>query len=77
MDFRVRGRTACLFNALISAKPVISLYTSAIRSDVMAKGQKKSTKEIRKPKKSAVKVETVQVGSRSEAQTLNNIKKPA
>jgi hypothetical protein len=42
----------------------------------MAKGQKKSTKEIRKPKKSAIKVETVQVGSRSEAQTLNNIKKP-
>ena len=42
----------------------------------MAKGQKKSTKEIRKPKKAAVKVETVQAGSRSEARTLNNIKKP-
>jgi hypothetical protein len=43
----------------------------------MAKGQKKSNKEVRKPKKSAVKVETVQAGSRAEAQTLNNIKKPS
>lgn len=44
----------------------------------MAKGQKKSNKEIRKPKKPPVKVETVQSGfSRGTQATLNAIKKPA
>lgn len=42
----------------------------------MAKGQKKSTKEVRKPKKAAIKVETVSAGSgRSQQATLDNIKK--
>ncbi len=42
----------------------------------MAKGQKKSNKEIRKPKKAAVKVETVQAGfSKGQQATLNAIKK--
>ncbi len=42
----------------------------------MAKGQKKSNKEIRKPKKAAVKVETVQTGfAKGQQATLNTIKK--
>ncbi|CAL4868393.1 hypothetical protein MMA231_02674 [Asticcacaulis sp. MM231] len=42
----------------------------------MAKGQKKSTKEVRKPKKAAVKVETVQASyGRSQQATLDTIKK--
>lgn len=43
----------------------------------MAKGQKKSNKEVRKPKAAKVKVETVaQAGfSRGQQATLNNIKK--
>ena len=45
----------------------------------MAKGQKKSNKETRKPKKAVVKVESVsQAGFTKGTQaTLNNIKKPA
>ncbi|EGF89830.1 hypothetical protein ABI_42530 [Asticcacaulis biprosthecium C19] len=44
----------------------------------MAKGQKKSNKEVRKPKKEAVKVETVSAAGFTKGQqaTLNNIKKP-
>ncbi len=44
----------------------------------MAKGQKKSNKEIRKPKAAKVKVEQVsQTGfSRGQQATLNAIKKP-
>lgn len=42
----------------------------------MAKGQKKSTKEIRKPKKAVVKVETVSTGfAKDQRNTLDNIKK--
>ena len=43
----------------------------------MAKGQKKSTKEIRKPKKAAVKVESISMSNASKSQqaTLDNIKK--
>ena len=42
----------------------------------MAKGQKKSNKEVRKPKKAAVKVETVSAGfTKGQQATLNNIKK--
>ncbi|HTN41563.1 MAG TPA: hypothetical protein VLZ84_10455 [Asticcacaulis sp.] len=42
----------------------------------MAKGQKKSTKEVRKPKKAAVKVETVSASlSKDQRNTLDNIKK--
>ena len=43
----------------------------------MAKGQKKSTKEIRKPKKAVVKIETVSAGfNKDQRNTLDNIKKP-
>ncbi|ESQ84124.1 MULTISPECIES: hypothetical protein [unclassified Asticcacaulis] len=43
----------------------------------MAKGQKKSSKEIRKPKKAPVKVEVVSAGfTKGQQATLNNIKKP-
>ncbi len=44
----------------------------------MAKGQKKSNKEIRKPKAAKAKVESVaQSGfSRGQQATLNTIKKP-
>ena len=42
----------------------------------MAKGQKKSNKEVRKPKKAAVKTEVVSAGfSKGQQATLNNIKK--
>ena len=42
----------------------------------MAKGQKKSMKEVRKPKKTAVKVEVVSGNyGRSQQTTLDNIKK--
>lgn len=42
----------------------------------MAKGQKKSMKEVRKPKKAVVKVETVSASlSKDQRATLNNIKK--
>ena len=42
----------------------------------MAKGQKKTNKEVRKPKKAAVKVETVQAGfTKGQQATLNGIKK--
>ena len=42
----------------------------------MAKGQKKSTKEIRKPKKAVVKIETVSAGiNKDQRNTLDNIKK--
>ncbi len=42
----------------------------------MAKGQKKSNKEVRKPKKAPVKVELVQAGfSKGQQATLNGIKK--
>lgn len=43
----------------------------------MAKGQKKSNKEVRKPKKAPVKIETVSVAGFTKGQqaTLNNIKK--
>ena len=42
----------------------------------MAKGQKKSNKETRKPKKAAVKVETVSAGfTKGQQATLSNIKK--
>lgn len=41
----------------------------------MAKGQKKSNKEVRKPKAEKVKTESVQAGfSKGQAATLNNIK---
>jgi len=44
----------------------------------MAKGQKKSNKEVRKPKAEKAKVEPLaQTGfSRGQQATLNNIKKP-
>ena len=44
----------------------------------MAKGQKKSNKEVRKPKAEKPKVEPLaQTGfSRGQQATLNNIKKP-
>ena len=43
----------------------------------MAKGQKKSNKETRKPKKTAVKVESISMSNASKSQqaTLDNIKK--
>ncbi|ESQ74647.1 hypothetical protein [Asticcacaulis sp. AC402] len=43
----------------------------------MAKGQKKSNKEVRKPKKEAVKVESIAATGFTKGQqaTLNNIKK--
>jgi hypothetical protein len=48
----------------------------ANKETTMAKGQKKSTKEVRKPKKAAVKVETVPASyGRSQQATLDNIKK--
>ena len=47
-----------------------------LQETMMAKGQKKTNKEVRKPKKAAVKVETVQASyGRSQQATLDNIKK--